>query len=615
VITGFGVFVALYHLVSAVVILQGTSEHYVTHLSLLLILGMLVKFREEHKIRRYVSLCCLFFAIATTIYVFLRSETLLEMGGYITKTDMIVGIFLILTILLASWLWWGVIIPSIIMVFIVYFIWGHLLSGYLYHPHFDFQFCVSALGMSLQDGIFGGMLSVSANMVIYFMIFGAMMEVMGSTKGFLEIGKWIGRYLRGGSAYIAFIGSAAVAMVYGGGAGNVAVTGSFSIPIMKDSGFTPEDAGAIEAVCSQGSQITPPVMGAAAFIMAKFIGVPYVVIMKKAVVGALLYYICTFISINFLCYSSGLRRHFIPYDKRLILMRLPIFLVGLAVILALIIKGYSIGYAGTAAVFTVILVGLCLVPESRSIGNIIDGLERGAIWGAQIGIMLSAMGMVVSTFLSTALAPKLSVTFISFTGGLFLPTLLLIAVMTILLGMGMPVTASYTLAALLMIHTLRKLGVELYASHFFALYFAAWAGLTPPVAAAVMVASRIAESNFWRTGLKSVKIMIAPLLIPFIISVHPNLLDFPFSFSWEQIEIFFLIILASAAGSAFMFNWFVVRLTFLNRALAGVGFLSLMAYILGSGYSGLIVGLIVLIIFCCIQITKWFREKSQQKKL
>ena len=600
----FSVFVAVYHLVGAIIILQSTTAHCVSHISLLLILGLLVKFRDEVKIRKYVAFVSLLVAITVAIYLLFRSGKLIEMGGYISETDMIFGFGLIGAMLVASWLWWGAVIPLLIIVFIIYFIFGHLLHGYLYHPHFDLQFVVSSLGMSLQDGIFGVMLDVSVNMVIYFMIFGAIMEAMGSTPSFIEVGKWISRYLRGGPAYIAYIGSSAVAMLYGGGAGNVAITGTFTIPAMKKSGFSPEDAGAIEAVCSQGSQITPPVMGAAAFVMASFIGVPYVTIMAKAVAGALLYYMSLFISITFLCYSLGLHRHIISFDKKMIFKRLPIFLTGLGVVLALIIRGYSIGMAGSVAVGAVIVVALFLVPESRSIRSVVEGLEKGAIWGAQIGLMLSSMGMVVSTLISTALGPKLTATIMLFTGGLFLPTLLLIAAITVLLSMGMPVAASYTLGALLMAPALRDLNVEMFASHFFVLYCATWSGVTPPVAGAALVASRIAEGEFWRTSLRGIMIIIAPLLLPFIIVVHPELLDFPFSFEWRQLGTFLWIFFAGVMASAFMFKWFIIKLNFLNVVLFGIMFLSTMAFILRIGYVSLIVGILALIAFILINFTK-----------
>ena len=237
---------------------------------------------------------------------------------------MIIGTVVLIPVLITGWLMWGPVIPSMAVAFMAYFIWGHLLPVPLFHVYFDYNYTVSYLSVGLNKGIFGYLLPISANMIIFFMLFGAMMGAMGVTPGFLELGKLIGRLLRGGPAYMAWLGSSLFAMVSGSGSGNVAVTGTFTIPAMKAHGFTPEDA---------------------AFIMSAFIGVPYLIIMQKAVVGAALFYITVFIGIFFFCNATGKERSTDPVDRKLILRRFPIFVVGLAVVILVLVNHFSVGYA------------------------------------------------------------------------------------------------------------------------------------------------------------------------------------------------------------------------------------------------------------------------------
>jgi len=282
--------------------------------------------------------------------------------------------------------------------------------------------------------------------------------------------------------------------------------------------------------------------------------------------------------------------------------RLPIFIVGLVVVLAMMIQSFSIGLACSSAVVVVIIMALLMVPESRSIKCVTDGLAKGAVWGAQIGIILSLIGILATTAVTTGLAPKGTAALLALTGGTLLPSLFVIAILGIILGMGIPISAAYTILALMLVPGLTKLGVDIFAAHFFALYFSCWSVITPPYAPSAMVASRISGGNFWATGFRAMKFMILPLLFPFIMALNPTLLNFPVSVGWEEGILIVLMVVAAAGIATIMFRWFISKTSTLTYIIAWVATVGIVAYLLGASYPVLIIGLSSMAVLILVQV-------------
>jgi len=276
----------------------------------------------------------------------------------------------------------------------------------------------------------------------------------------------------------------------------------------------------------------------------------------------------------------------------------------------MLMRAYSIPYACSTAVFIVVTLALILLPEARSFKGIMNGLVKGAIWGTQVGIILSIIGILATTATATGLAPKGTAALFALTGGALLPSLLMIAILGIILGMGIPMSAAYTVLAIMLVPGLRKLGVDLIAAHFFALYYSAYSILTPPYAPAAMVASRLSGGNFWRTGLMAMKFMIVPFFLPFVIALHPKLMNFPFIGLHEFILIL-VVLLAGVNIATALFNWFLTRLNRFTRSLAIIAALGNLAFTLDLGLFPLIIGLSCMAMMVFLQAVTFLTQRRR----
>jgi len=591
-----GALIAIYHLTSAFVVLLDTTSHYIVHLACIMVFGFILKLRGADRARGYLIFLLLLLTIVPLTYLFANVPRLEGQVEFISNTDLIMGILLLVPLFAIVYLFWGWVIPAFCLVGLLYFMYGHLVPGPLQHPEFSIKFVMSYVVTSLNRGVFGQLLPISANLIFYFMMLGGVMQGMGVVPSFMELGKLVGRILRGGPAWAAVLGSSLVAMISGSGSSNVILTGTMTIPAMKSYGFTPEEAASIEASASCGGQVTPPVMGAGAFIMASFLGVSYVVVMGKAILGALLYFFTLSIGIYIFCYARQKARYVGAVDKPIILKRFPIFLIPLLVLIVLVMLHYSLAVCTSVAILLALFLGLILIPENRSLKVFTQALAQGTGNAAQVGVLLGLLGPAVTGFITSGLAPKLTRLMLALTGGLLIPSLLFLAMVTILLGMGVPVSAAYIIVAILVIPSLWTMGIDMVASHFFAFYFAVWGAVSPPVAPSALVASRVADSNFWITGYYGMRWLICLFLFPFAIVLHPSLLNFP-NYGWGDLALIGILLLISLLTAIALYSWFISSLKLYERALTALAAISLAVYILTSYNLLLIAGGILVAIF------------------
>lgn len=451
----------------------------------------------------------------------------------------------------------GVIIPIVASLFILYFSFGHLILGALHHEPFKWDYIISYLSIGLS-GIYGTFLSISANQVFLFVVFGALLEVIKINDFFYEAGKVAGRFLEGGPGQTAVVSSSLVGMVTGAAVANVAITGAFTIPYMKRVGYRPELAAAIEATASTGGQIMPPVMGASAFLMAFFLGVPYATVMLAAILPALFYYLAVAVGVQLIAVSNNIIVPKEAIDKKLIYRRLPLFLIPLTIMIVILLMRYSPMVAGFWAIIAAILLAYLSKETRPKPFDLARSLARGACMGAQIGVSLAVVGLMAQTVITTGLGSKIVGVVHILSGGNLVIALIITMLVSILLGCGVPTTAAYTLVAITVVPSLVQMGVSDISAHFFCFYFAVISALTPPVALAALAAAGIAKANYWKTGINAFKLAIAGFIIPYLIVYNPVLILRPASVEWA-IGSLIAIPIGLVTLTAFIYNCGLVK--------------------------------------------------------
>ena len=378
------------------------------------------------------------------------------------------------------------------------------------------------------EGIFGSTLGVSASYVMLFVLFGAFMERSGTGQLFMDFAMSITGHAAGGPGKVSIVSSSLFGTVSGSAVANVMVDGPITIPLMKRTGFRPPFAAAVEAVASTGGQIMPPVMGAAAFVMAEFQGVPYAQVALWAAIPALLYYVAVFFAVHFEAKryklagvpKSELPRFFTVMGERGHLF-VPIF-----VVLAGLILGYSAPLCALAGALACIPMALLRAKTRAGIGwqNVVGALIDGARNTLAVAMACACAGIVIGCVTITGLAITFTQVVIVLAQSSLVAALILTAIAGIILGMGMPTTPAYIVMVSLLVPAVIKLGAVTPAAHMFAFYFAILSAITPPVALAVFAAAALAKSDLWKTGLEAVRIAAPAYIVPFMFVYEPSLM-------------------------------------------------------------------------------------------
>ncbi len=524
----------------------------------------------------------IFFGVAIVAfgYIALHNQQIAlrkSMVSPLSTLDYIMGALVIILLLEISRRAVGIVMSLIALIGLIYALFGPYMPGILAHRGVSIKDLIDYQTWGL-DGVYSMPLSISATYIVLFVILGTVLEFIKSGDTIMDLGKISAGKYRGGPAKVACLTSALFGSISGSAAANVYATGSFTIPMMKKIGYKGETAGAIEAVASTGGQIMPPVMGAAAFLMAELIGIPYIEVCKAALMPAIFFYIGLIIVLDFEAAKlglSGLSPDEIPrfrdIYKKLYL---------LSPIIALVVF-LMVGFSPYKASFYAILVGMALaiinsdVKLSRE--NIIDIITTCGKRAAMIAIACAAAGIIIGVITLTGLGLSLSSLIFSLSGGHLIPALLLMMITCIIMGTGTPTTVAYILVATLGVPVMQDLGLPLVASHLFVFYFAVISMITPPVAIAAFAAGEIAKEDPIKVGFTSMKIAAILYVIPFIFLFDPAML---LEGSVNNILFRFIAILAGIVFvSGGMTRWFGRKLKFYESILLiAVGALGLVPY-------------------------------------
>ncbi|MDK1704332.1 TRAP transporter permease [Serratia rubidaea] len=529
--TALAIAISLYAVYSNA--LANTQEFYrnTTFLTGILLLGfILFPFSSKHATAKFNRWDYLFIALTLISYGYFYFNYLdlhVVRKSLPNTTDYLMAALGIGVLFEAARRTTGLFIPSLATFAIIYALFGQYFMGIFGHSGFSVERLLYRLFMT-SEGIFGITLSTAATAIVVFILFGAFLSVSGATQLFNDLALAVAGRRRGGPAQVAVISSALTGSLSGSAVANVATTGTFTIPLMKSIGLTPRFAGAVEATASTGGMIMPPIMGAAAFIMAGFLGISYTTIVIAAIVPALLYYAALIIAIDLEAKKQGLKgisKENIPQVKAVLKAR-GLLLLPLFIVIGALLLGKTPIYAGFLGIVAII-VASWLTPDSavrmtpRKIAEALNEAARGSI---QVTIACAAIGVIICVVTMTGIGSTLAFNIVSMTDNTLWMILLVVMLVCIVLSMGLPSTALYIVVAVTVSPILIKAGVMPLAAHFFVFWFGALSNITPPVALASYTAASIARADPMQTSWDAVRLALPGFIIPFILVYNPMLL-------------------------------------------------------------------------------------------
>lgn len=544
-------------------------------------------------------------SVAVASYSLLTYQNLMESAGLYSTTDYIMAVLGILLTLEATRRIVGLPIVIIASLFLTYALLGPYFPGFLNHRGYEIKRIVTHLWFT-TEGIMGIPLGVSSTFIFLFILFGAFLTSTGIMDFFMDISNAIAGWASGGPAKVAVLASALEGTVSGSSVANTVGSGSFTIPMMKRLGYRAEFAGAVEAAASTGGQIMPPVMGAAAFLMAEFIGVPYVEIAKAAVIPAVLYFTGIWVVVHFEAKKCGLRGlsraelpnlwHVLKKDSYLILP--------LVAIIYLLVEGFTPMRAALGGLGLCIVVGTFRKATRLNLTKLLNTLEAGARGALGVALACAAAGIIVGVVTLTGVGLKMGDGLLALSGGLLIPTLIFTMITSLILGMGAPTTANYIITSTCAAPAILALGVPVLAAHMFVFYFGIIADITPPVALAAFAGAAIAKANPMKTGIEASKLAIAAFIVPYIFVLSPEILMINAT-SWGIAQITITAIMGMIGVGAAVEGWYWTRMSWWERIVILAGGLLLII-------PGTMTDLIGLGLMALITVIQYYRTRTAE---
>lgn len=516
-----------YHLFTAVYGLSPLLQRGI-HLMFVLVLVYLLYPANSKSPKNRPSVFDWGFVLASIVSVgslIVNFERLSNSGGRPQGLDLVFGVITVLLVLECARRTLGYILPCMAIFMMSYGYWGQFITGPLKHGGFTWKRIIRHLTLT-TEGVYGQILGVSSTFIYMFILFGAFLSVTGMSAVFNDIALALAGGTRGGPAKVSVVASGLMGSVSGSASANVVTTGAFTIPLMKKMGYENHFAGSVEAVASTGGQIMPPVMGSAAFLIADSLGVPFIEVIKAALIPAILYYISVWHMVDLRArkdHICGLDKSELPNLKKILVERghLLIPLIG---IIYMLCAGYN---AMKAAVIGIILsVVASFLKRSTWIKpkDLLKAMESGALSALSVAAACAVIGILVGMFSLTGAILAVGAAILQLGHGMLLPTLVLTMLVATILGMGMPTTACYVLTSTVAAPALIKMGVPAMGAHMFVFYYGILSAITPPVATAAYTAAGLAGSDPNRTGFSAVRLATTGFIIPFMFVYSPELL-------------------------------------------------------------------------------------------
>ncbi|SOC23415.1 TRAP transporter permease [Thalassospira xiamenensis] len=503
-------------------------------LALVVCLGLAIYPLGHERPWRKLGICVDVLIAAITLcacsYIVVNYDEIMTSLPWATTLDMVLTAGLVLAVLEVGRRAVGIIFPALVVIGLAYALLGDNLPGSLGHRGFDVAFVTETIFLG-DLGVWGMLTGVAATVIAAFVLFGALLLHTGGGQSFMDLAMRLGGRQAGGAAKIATIASGLFGMISGSAVANVATTGNFTIPMMRRLGYPAPFAAAVEAVASTGGQIAPPIMGAAAFVMAEILGISYVDVVVAAVIPALLFYLSVFVTVHIVSVRRNLR--LVPEDElpswsEILQLRrvLPIVaaLLGLGIG---IFMGRSVatsafyGIGGLLVAFVATSYGALSVKTMAH--RVLAGIADAGKGMVIIGVLLAGAQILVSMINLTGIGVTLSSLIVSFAGDSTVLVAIVVGLVCMVMGMGLPTTAAYVLVAAVLAPAMTAVGVEPLTAHLFVFYFATISVITPPVCVAVFVGAGIAGTNWLPAAMEAVRLGAMTYIVPFMLLMYPGM--------------------------------------------------------------------------------------------
>ncbi len=505
--------------------------HRSTHLALMLVLAFLFfplgrkSWREPLVWASAVDFLCLAIAIGSQVYTLVNIDHFLDPGFSANQTDIIIGTLLILVTLEATRRTVGLGL-SLTAVFFLLQTWqADKFFWIFYGPPTPWRIIVERL-FGGEDGLYGIPMGIMSSILILFILFSAFLSMTGIGDFFVKLATGLAGHLTGGPAKVSVFSSALLGTISGSGVANVLMDGVFTIPMMKRTGYSPSFAAAVEATASIGGQLMPPIMAAAAFIMADFVGIPFRSVALAATIPAVLYFYCVFVTVHFEAKKLNLRRlsrHELPSVPRL-MARDGYLLLPIAAIIYFLYRGYSEETAGLMAIIVTVVVSFIRRETAFTPAKLLKAFESGAQIGVTVAMAVAAAGLIIGCLFLSGIGMKFSYILVNLSGGQLWLALIYTTIAAFLLGLSLPTTAVYLTLAIIVAPGLVNMGVPKLAAHMFIFYMGVTSDLTPPTCISPFAAAGIAGANPMQTALQAMRLGIVLYIVPFMFVYAPALL-------------------------------------------------------------------------------------------
>lgn len=557
-------------------------------------------------------------SIILCIYILTNIHELVWRAGNPNQMDIILGVILVLLTLEATRRAVGTPLMFVAIFFLLYaLVLGPYMPGRFAHGTFSIKRVAYYLYLT-DAGIFGTPLGVSASFVYLFILFGAILNQTGAGKFFIDFATAITGYTRGGPAKAAVVSSGMMGTISGSSTANTVTTGSFTIPLMKSIGYSPTFAGAVEPVASTGGQIMPPIMGAAAFIMAEFLGVPYIEVAKSAILPAFFYYLALFMAVDFRAAKIGLlglKREQLPSLMKTLkagwILLAPIF-----ILIYLLINGYSAQKSVVASIVVLLVISMFNVKTRMTPKKFLEAITDAGMAATTVAVACAAAGIIVGVTTMSGLGLKFTGIVFNLSRGILPLALFLASISSLVLGMGVPTTANYVIMATLIAPALIKLmaeGTHLVLPHLFVFYYGILADITPPVMLAVFAGAAIARAPALKVGIESMKLALPGYILPFMFIFHPEIIAWNFMPDLNVGRLLYAILMAllMSVGFAAATQGYLLRsTTTVERILLFAGAFC----VIPSQVYINIIGLVIIAIVAILQLMTKSKEVNAIKE-
>ena len=521
--------VSFYHLYTAAFGPPVTLVHRSLHVAMIMALGFLMypacKSSDMTK-PSILDWILSLLSFAAPIYIWMDYRGVVERAGNPNNTDLVMATMLVVLVLECSRRVTGNALTILSVVFIIYGLFGREFPGMFMHRGYDWA-SLSNHFFANTEGIYGTSVSVAASYIFLFILFGTVMSKCGMGQFFNDIALALAGHTKGGPAKVSVIASGFLGSINGSAVANVVTTGAFTIPLMKKTGYSKEFSGAVEAAASVGGQLLPPIMGAAAFIMAEMISVPYSTIITWAAIPALLYYLSIVLQVHLRASKDGLiglPKDQLPKTSEVMKCRSHLLLPVIFLLYMLFFSGTTVIFSAVMTILVTIVVSMFRKETRMSFSGFLDALANGAKQTVSVAVACACVGIIIGVCSKTGFGLTMANTIIALGSTSLLFTLFFTMITCMILGMGLPSIPAYIITATIAAPALAKLGIPAGAAHMFSFYYAMFANLTPPVALASFAAAGLSGGNPMKTGVASVKLAIAGFIVPFMFVYAPQLM-------------------------------------------------------------------------------------------